>query len=262
MRHPITRAACAALALGACAAPLPLAAQQAAPPDPVRLVRDAAAALGGPDRIAAVRTLRIEGTATAYNLGQDIAPESTGQTFVGPYTRRLDLPAARGANEHVRTPTFRYFAGQAAQKQSQPIPAAEVHHHPVAALGAALDPSSTLTNVNASGQEVTVDVTTGAGVRLTLAVDRTTSRPARVITRAAHPNLGDVAIETTFGDYQDSGGLLLPRTFTTRTDRWTTLDVRAATTGVNADVGELAAPPAPAAAAAPAITVTELGQGV
>ena len=54
----------AALAAAGCA--------QATPEQ--QIVNDAAAALGGRERVQAVRTLTLEGEGTHYNLGQDMRP--------------------------------------------------------------------------------------------------------------------------------------------------------------------------------------------
>src|SRR4030095_4899344 len=46
-----------------------------------QIVNDAAEALGGTERIQAVKTLVLEGEGTNGNLGQDMTPDATGQTF-------------------------------------------------------------------------------------------------------------------------------------------------------------------------------------
>ena len=259
---------------------------------PATLVRDAAAALGGADRIAAVKTLVLQGKGTAYNLGQDMSPETTAQTFVGDYVRRIDLANRRMVVEHTRTPTFLYFAGQQPVKQvtgvdgdvafnvapngtaTRQAPAlgkdrqAEFYHHPVTALQAALDPASRLSAARMSGTEASVDVTTAAGLTLSVTFDRTTKRPVRVSSRADNTNLGDVTIETTFAGYQDSGGLQLPASLTTKTDRWTTMEVAVLRQTADGAVQVASAPPAPATPPAPPappvqnVTVQELTPGV
>ena len=76
----------AAAILSACAQSTP--AQQT--------INDAAAALGGRDRILAVKTLIIEGEGSNGNLGQDVTPEATSQTFtVSDYKRAIDVAAGR-----------------------------------------------------------------------------------------------------------------------------------------------------------------------
>lgn len=267
----------------------PIAAPRSPALDAATILRDVAAAIGGADRVLAAKTLRIEGKATAYNLGQDLSPESTRQTFVGDYVRRVDLANRRAVLEHTRTPTFLYFASPAPQKQVQGVdgdvafnvgangtPArvpgrtgndrhAEFYHHPLTVLQAALDPAAKLTNVRTEGAQLVIDVIVPAGVPLTLAADRATKRPARVTTRTHHIYFGDVTIETSFADYQDVGGLLLPTVLTTKTDRWTTMEVQVAKSAVNGDVGNTSAPPASAPPPAPPaqnVTVEPLGRGI
>ena len=257
----------AAAALAGCSRPSP---EQ-------QIVNDAAQALGGRDRIAAVKTLVVEGGGTQYNLGQDVTPGASGQTFtVTGYKRAVDVAGGRARTELTRQPNFTFFQGPAAQKQIAGIDGAvaynvapngtaaraadpvandrraELLQHPVTAVRAALDPMAKLANPRTEGAESLVDVTTASGQAFTLAIDSTTKLPARVITRADNTNLGDVAISTAFANYQDVGGLKLPAQLTTRTDDFTTQEINVATQAVDGDTGDLAAPAA--AASAPAIT--------
>src|SRR5688500_2553907 len=56
------------------------------------VVDDAAEALGGKARVQAARTLVLEGEGTNFNLGQDVVPGASGQTFtVTAYRRLVDL---------------------------------------------------------------------------------------------------------------------------------------------------------------------------
>src|SRR5206468_364277 len=133
---------------------------------------------------------------------------------------------------------------------------------------AALDPAAKLTQPRTAGNQSVVDVTTASGLAFTLAIDGTTKLPARVVSMTDNPNLGDVAIETSFTDYQDVSGLKLPAHLTTKTDTVTTTDIRATKQTVDGDAGDLAAPAA-AASAAPVVgpppatvTVEELAKGV
>src|SRR5262249_53333262 len=87
-------------------------------PPEQQIVADAATALGGRDKILAVKTLVVEGEGTNGNLGQDMTMEASGQTFtITEYTRRVDLQTMRARTEQTRTPTFTYFQGQQPQKQ-------------------------------------------------------------------------------------------------------------------------------------------------
>jgi opacity protein-like surface antigen len=268
MKQTLSFAACAAALLaGACARATP---EQ-------QIVNDAASALGGRDRILAVKTLVIEGEGTNGNLGQDMTPEATSQAFLlTGYKRVIDVAGGRTRVEQTRTPNFAYFQGQQPQTQvfgvdgdvgynvapngtATRVPnavakdrRAEMFHHPVTIVRAALDPGAKLANPRTANGQRAVDVTTAAGLTLTLAVDEATKLPTRVVSMTDNPNLGDVAVETSFSDYQDVAGLKLPSRLTTKTDKFTTADIRVTKQSVDADAGNLAAPAA--AASAPAIS--------
>jgi glyoxylase-like metal-dependent hydrolase (beta-lactamase superfamily II) len=258
-----------------------------------RIVNDAAAALGGRARIEAVKTLVIEGEGVNGNLGQDMTPDATSQTFkVTAYKRAIDLAAGRARLEQTRAPNFVYFQGPAPQKQVQGIDGevgynvaangnatrvsnavakdrrAELAHHPITMVRAALNPAATLANPRTFEKETSLDVTTANLFSFTLAIDNTTKLPTRVVSMTDNANLGDVAIETVFGDYQDVSGLKLPAHLTTTTDKYRTADIRVTKQSIDGDVGDLAAP-ASAAAAAPmtgpppaTVTAVEVAKGI
>lgn len=282
----MTRTWIAALAAAGC-----MACTQPTPEQ--QIVNDAAAALGGRERVAAVKTLVIEGEGTYGNPGQDMTPEATGQTFTATgYRRAIDVAGGRARVEQTRTPNFEYFQGRAPQKQVQGIdgqvgykvlpngttpPAppnvakdrrAEIYHHPITMVRAALDPAAKLENARNLAGESAVAVTTADGLAFTLAIDGATKLPSRVVSMTDNTVLGDVAIETTFADYQDVDGLKLPARLTTKMDTLTTADIRVTRQAVDADVGDLAAPPAATTAAKtavppqPNVVVEEVAKGV
>jgi len=257
-----------------------------------QVVSAAAEALGGADAILAVQTLVLEGEGSNGNLGQDMTPVATAQTFsVTDYRRAIDVAGGRTRVQQTRTPNFAYFQGQAPQTQVQGFDgtvaynvgangnatraseavardrAADLFHHPLTAVRAALDPSATLANASESGGERSVDVTTTNGVTFTLTIDGETGLPDRVSSLAYNANLGDVTIETSFADYADVAGLQLPSTLTTTTDGVMTADLRV-TSQVDGDVGDLAAPEAAASAApitgpaTPNVVVQDIAPGV
>ena len=258
-----------------------------------QIVNDAAEALGGRDRILAVKTLVIEGDGTQYNLGQDVNPAAHGQTFtVSTYRRAVDVAGGRARTELARTPDFRYFQGQAQTKQVNGIDGTlaynvaangnatrandtvsndrriELLHHPVTVVRAALDPMAMLSNPRTEGSESLVDVTTSGGQKVTLAIDSTTKLPTRVTNPGNNNVLGDVVIETRFADYRDVSGLQLPSRLTSATDDFVTAEIRATTQTVDGDTGDLAAPAAAASAtpppppAAPTVAVEQMGKGL
>ena len=282
MKRETSLALVMAIILTACAKPAP---EQ-------QLVDDAAAALGGAERLLAVKTLVIEGEGTHYNLGQDLVPGASGQTFaVTRYRRAIDLSGERALTELSRVPKFTFWQGLAPQRQVQGLDKAigynvaangtvsrtaqaatddrraEWLRHPVTALRAALDPAAQRTNLRTEGGQSLVDIRTADGRVFTLTVDAATKQPTRVSSLANHVNLGDVVISTEFADYQSAGGLELPARLTTKTDDFTTAEVRVTRQTIDGDTGDLAAPAAAASAAAPGpqppnVTVKDVSPGV
>jgi hypothetical protein len=141
-------------------------------------------------------------------------------------------------------------------------------HHPVTILRAALDPAAKLSNFRKDGDRQLVDLTTPRGDMLTLTLDLINHLPVSVGSMTDQPNLGDVAIVTSFSQYEDAGGLKLPRRLTTKIDKWVQSDIRVSKNIVNAGAADLAAPPAlKAELAAPAsppeeVTVEQVEPGI
>ncbi|MDP6605218.1 MAG: MBL fold metallo-hydrolase [Dehalococcoidia bacterium] len=258
-----------------------------------QVVADAAAALGGRDLVEGVTTLAIEGDGTTGNLGQDMTPDATGQQYiVSGYSQRVDLAEGRSRIERTRTPAFTYFRGPDPQPQIFGVDGdvgydvapdgtatriasgaardrlAEVYHHPITSVHAALDPASTLANAGTTAGEAFVDVTTAGGAAFTLAIDAESGLPSRVTSMAHNANLGDVTVETTFAGYQEAAGLMLPTRLTTSTAGNPTTDVNVTAQSVNGDVGDLAAPAGAASADPPAgpppvnVVTEELADGI
>lgn len=74
-------------------------------------------------------------------------------------------------------------------------------------------------------------------------------------------------VEATFSDYEDAGGLKLPKRITTKTDRFTTADVTLTRNQVDGEAGDIAAPDAVRSAVAPPpppinVTVEPAGKGI
>jgi glyoxylase-like metal-dependent hydrolase (beta-lactamase superfamily II) len=257
-----------------------------------QVIDDAAQALGGAERLRAVKTIVITGQGTQYNLGQDVVPGASNQTFaVTEYRRAIDVAGERARTELTRVPKFTYWQGLAPQRQVQGLDRTiayniaasgsasraaqtvaddrrdEFLRHPVTAVRAALDPAATLTNLRRANGQASVDIVTADKRTITLTVDAATKLPSRATTGANHVNLGDVLISTSFADYQNVNGVQLPARLTTKTDEFTTAEVRATQQVVDGDAGDLAAPAAVASAAVPTpqppnVTVEEVSRGV
>ena len=255
-----------------------------------QFVNDAADALGGRNRIQAVKTLTIEGEGTNYNLGQDMLPDAATQQFaVTGYKRQIDIANRRQRVEQTRTPKFAYFQGPQPQTQIQGLDdqvaynvsaagaatrlaaqaeldrRADLYHHPLALVRAVLDSKATVSNVRQVGTVRQGDITATGGAPVTMSLDAA-GVPLSISSKSYHANLGDVVITTTFGEYQEVSGLKLPAQFTGKVDDFTTWEIHAAKQTADADVGDLAAPasargPAPAPPA-PNVTVESIGKGV
>ena len=268
---------------GACAAPTP---EQ-------QILEDVSAALGGREGIEAALSLSIEGEGVMRNLGQDMTPDATSQTFtISDYTQSIDLTTGRMRVEQTRTPTFNYFRGPDPMKQVFGIDGdvgynvaadgsatrapnatatarrAAYYHHPLTLLHAALKPAAKVANARTTDGESLVDITTEDGLDFTLAMDAATKLPSHVTSMLNHANLRDVAQRTSFTDYEDVNGLLLPTGMTVSTDDYQILDFRVTAQSLGADVGDLAAPDAASASAPitgppPAnVTAEEVADGV
>src|SRR6187402_3294719 len=81
-------------------------------PPEQQFIDDAMRAVGGRDKVIAVRSIVIEGTGVNYNLGQDMKPEAATQQFaITNYKREFDTEQGKQRLEQVRTPKFAYFQG-------------------------------------------------------------------------------------------------------------------------------------------------------
>jgi len=284
MRRTLAALACSALAVSiACSKP----------GRELQIVTDAATALGGSQHLIDLKTIVIEGEGTNGNLGQDMTPEATGEAFeLFGYKRSVDVNAGRVRIEQTRTPNFVYFQGPQPQQQIFGVDGEigytlgadgtasrvsdavakdrlrDFYHHPITAVRGALMPGATLSNPRTSSGQRVVDVVSDRKIAYTLAMDARTNLPTRVVSMTDNSNLGDVAIETTFADYRDVNGLKMPFRITTKTDKYTTSDIRVKKQFFDGIVGDLTVPvrartATPIIGPPPAVvTVEEVAKGV
>jgi len=263
----------------------------ASTPPERKVIEDAAAALGGAERIRALKTLTIKGSGSAPNAGQNRMPNDELPIWkVTEYTRSIDLANGRTRVEQRREAQF-LFAGATTQQQVQGLDGdiaynatpdgattragdaaardrrLELLQHPITIVRAALQPSVKLTNLRSDKNDDLIDVTTEKGDMVTLAVDRTTHLPSRVTYMSDNANMGDVAMATTFADYQDAGGVIVPRRLTTMMDKYLQFDVQVSSNTVDGNAGDLAVPATVKAAAPPAppavvVTAEPVAKGI
>jgi hypothetical protein len=254
-------------------------------------VDDAAAALGGADRITSLTAIEIVGTGAAPNAGQNRMPEDELPVWkVAEHTRTIDLANGRTRVRQLREAQFQ-FAGATVQRVTQGLDGdvaynatpdgtttrageaaarerrVELLHHPITVVRAALDPAAMIANLREDGNDQLVDLTTAKGDKVTLAVDRTTHLPARVISMSDNANMGDVAIVTTFADYEEVNGVKLPRRLTTMMDKYLQFDLQVSKNALDGNVADLAAPATVKSAAPPAppavvVTAEPVAKGI
>jgi len=275
----------AALAVGlALAGPM-----QSQPADARQVLMRAAEALGGVERIQAIKTIRLRGYGhDAYQDGGSLitteptAPEK--MTIVTAYERVIDLPNNR---TRVRAKQSRAFVFAAeAMMTGRPIDQAldgdvafdvapggnarrlssevamrrrmELLANPIVAVRAALDPGSRVTNRRAEGGATLVDVATASGERFTLAVTDETQLPRWVRWVGSHENLGDLTYRAEFSAYEPFDGVWLPMSFNVVSDFRNNVQLRLHVDRyvLDGDVGDLAAPAAVRSAPEPAPVYT------
>ena len=255
------------------------------------VVDDAAAALGGAERIQSLTALQVSGSGPAPNAGQNRLPDDELPVWmVTEHTRAIDLANGRTRVRQLREAKF-LFAGATVQRLTQGLDGdvaynvaadgtmtrasdtvarerrLELLHHPITVVRAALDPAATIATLRTEGNEQLVDITTAKGDAVTLAVDQSTHLPSRVITMAANANMGDVAIVTTFADYEDVNGVKLPRRLTTMMDKYLQFDLQVSDSTLDGNVADLAVPDSVKSAPAPTpppvvVTTQEVAKGI
>ena len=275
------RIICLSVVIGGCTRPSPA----------VHTIDEVAQALGGKERIQQLKTLTIEGEGEAPNLGQNITPNAPLPVWkVAGFHRTVDLADLRTRARQVRTAQF-LFAGETEQKLDQGIDGefgynldangavtrtagsvvrdrrVEALQHPLVLIRAALDPKAKVDNLRQFNDTEQVDITTAWGDLLTLTLDRATKTPLRAAAMSDNPNLGDVVIETSFGDYETVGGLKMPTHLNTRIDKYPQFDLRVTRNAVDGDDTVLAAPAQVRSmslppAAAISVTAKEVGKGI
>jgi hypothetical protein len=218
----------------------------------MRLIEGAAEALGGKERILAVKTIVLEGYGEAayMNGGGNIsASPDAPQKWVSipEYEKTTDLEHRRlrvrqrnhqnfvfaSAAGYLGSadPNTVYLDGQIAYNVSaqngRAVRGTEVAararrldmlNNPVAIVRIALDPSTKLSNPRRQGNLQLTDVVTPMDDRLTLAIDNATHLPAWVSWMERNENLGDVTLRTTYTGYLPFKGVRLPMGYNTTID--------------------------------------------
>lgn len=247
---------------------------------PRQAVEAAAAALGGVERLRALRNITLMGYAQyAYqNGGGNISPlPGAPQKFIAAneYRRTYDMQNMRMLHQERRNDLFPFanYGGHSFALARQGIDGAEAYNvnaqgavqrggdardrrmwfytNPVTAVRAALTGAATVANRRQRDGLTLVDLTLKEGDRMTLAIRPPENRPHWISWVAPNTNLGEVVLTTTFYGYQPYGGVELPMGYTTRMD-WRDVDFKKLYVDgyvIDSDIPNLAAtatfPPAP-----------------
>jgi len=253
----------------------------------------AAEALGGKDKVLAVKTLVIEGSGINPNVGQNPLPEAPLLNWNVPeFKRSIDLASGRMRVEQHRIAAFDFALATdvhqnmgldggvafnvnpdgTAQRVGDAAAAdrrIEMLGNPVTIVRAALDPVAKLSNLRKKGSEQRVDITTAAGDKMTLAVNTKTGLPASVSWMSSSENLGDVVNTTSFSNFETVDGLKLPKRYVTSIDfrNWVTADIQVSKNVVDGNMTDLAAPASVKASPAPqqqpvSVDAQEVGKGI
>ena len=264
----------------------------------IRVLDEAAAALGGKDKVLGVNTMILEGGANSMNImnrrpGPELVLEEQTE-----WKRSVDFANRRARNQARNTPKYPTPVAPAQQDQrvdgdiafalggalggnagAPPRPVRQggtaakdrraewLLRDPIGIVRAGLAPGAKVSDARTVAGRQVVVVTTADGDTATLTVDPRTKLPVSVSTRAYHNFFGDVVNETTFSDYRDVNGVKVAMRRTSKMDRFPTTDITVTNAVLNGDVGDLAAPaelsaaPAPVPAA-PRVVVEQLAPGI
>ena len=251
----MTRPAALAIVFAAAAAALPAARQQA-PPPPAGLVQRAATALGGADRLRAIRNITLSGYAQyAYQFGGGRItgdPGAPEKYIAANELRRVyDLEHNRfqllerrnmlfpflGPFGHSWAPVNQVLDGDVAfdlqgpkavrvsRESDNPLQVDGVHvrrmlmvTNPAVLVRRMMDPATRLSAQRREGALDVVDVTLKEGDKLTAAF-ASDGRPAWIRWSARHTNVGQMNFTTRFTGWADAtgnSGVLLPLAYETR----------------------------------------------
>jgi Metallo-beta-lactamase superfamily len=256
-----------AVAAIACTVLLPAAAQT---PEQ-QIVNDAATALGGRDRVMAVKTMLLEGAGnfvgiTSLRYDDDIGFKSAIEQLRD-VKRAYDLANTRGKFELTRMVEYVFYIGDAPTRTIQGLDGTvafninptnqnatpafgnqgtgrrlEYLRHPLTLVRAALGPEAKLSNSRTEGVERMVDIAISDLPPLTLAISATTKLPTRIFEMVDNNLFGDTLQAIEFTNYTTVNGLQVPTLFTNWQDKREIGQIRITRTTLDGDVGNLAAP--------------------
>jgi len=249
-----------------------------------------ARAMGGKDRVLAVRTIVVEGPGDNFNFGQNLTPDAALPRYEVTQSRRaIDFANKRWQLDQTREP--RFLTGNAAPQrqrfgidgdvaynigndgamarvggQTAADRANELLDHPIGFLQAAFASGAQVTDEQPRGDTQLIRLTSG-GNAYAMIIDPATMLPLRTQRMTDNAMLGDITFGSEFADWRDIDGMKLPMRVSQKLDgRWVITDMRYTSARVNTDAGDLSASPELRSQTPPApvvnVTVEDIAPGV
>tara|TARA_R110000824_G_scaffold288508_3_gene476693 strand:- start:14407 stop:15894 length:1488 start_codon:yes stop_codon:yes gene_type:complete len=189
------------------------------------VLEDAAAAMGGLERINNVDSLLMTGFSQTLNQDGGSSPSShpkapkkwAAQNGVERYFDLDELSAYQTHRQGFLFP-FALAFGHAWAPSSQVQEGVNALNHPLTALRAALQRGTELGSVSIEDDNIVVEFTISSGTTLWLGINQLNKIPAWVRWMGPHANLGEVTYTTWFTGYVPFDGIRLPSGFTTEID--------------------------------------------
>lgn len=214
-------------------------------------VQDAAAVLADVSRalgVAEVKTVQYSGTGFAYAFAQNYRPDVPYPKFHASYTRAIDYERGLSREETVRTqfetpprggggqPMYRAAGAAPVVGETSGWGGGAVALTPHGFVKAAVRANPTLSARRLGGRAMTVVAFT---VRDRFRVEGYVNAQhliERIDTWTANPILGDMPIETTFGEYREFAGVRFPTRIVQRQGGFPTLEIAVSDVRPNAPV--------------------------
>ncbi|PYR45458.1 MAG: hypothetical protein DMF89_24975 [Acidobacteria bacterium] len=245
-----------------------------------QIIDDAAAALGGRDRVMAVKSMLLEGAGnfvgiTSLRYDDDIGFRSAIEQLRD-WRRAYDVTNGRARFELTRMVEYAFYIGDAPTRTIQGLDGTvafninpanqnatlafvnqatdrrrEYLRHPLTLVRAALGPNAKVSNSRTQGMERMVDIAIGDLPALTLAINASSKLPTRIFETVDNNIFGDTMQAIEFTGYKAVNGLQLPTLLTNWQDKREIGQIRINRTTIDGDVGTLVAPASLATAQQP-----------
>jgi glyoxylase-like metal-dependent hydrolase (beta-lactamase superfamily II) len=225
-------------------AALALVSASASLQDAPAVLNDVARTLGAAD----LKTVQYTGTGVAYAFAQNYRPDVPYPKFHATYSRAIDYERGVSREETVRTqfedpprggggqPLYREARAAAVAGESSGWNGAAVALTPHGFVRAAVAANPTISSRRVGGRDVTIVAFTARNRYRVEGHINAQRLVERIDTWTANPILGDMLIETTFGEYREFGGARFPTRIAQRQGGFPTLEIAVSDVRPNAPV--------------------------